>query len=82
MLEYKAARYGRTFVRIGRFVPSSQTCHVCFVIDGPKPLTVRTWTCEACATTHDRDVNAARVVLAAGRADKQNACGGTGRPSA
>lgn len=76
MLEYKAARYGRTFGRIGRFVPSSQTCSVCLVIDGPKPLNVRSWTCEACGTTHDRDVNAARIVLAAGRADKQNACGG------
>lgn len=80
MLEYKAARYGRTLVRIGRFVPSSQTCSVCFVIDGPKPLNVRTWTCEACSTTHDRDVNAARIVLAAGRAERQNACGGTVSP--
>jgi putative transposase len=80
MLEYKAARYGRTFGRIGRFVPSSQTCSVCFVIDGPKPLNVRTWTCEACQTTHDRDVNAARIVLAAGRAESQNACGGTVSP--
>jgi putative transposase len=67
---------GRTFARIGRFVPLSQTSSVCFVIDGPKPLNVRTWTCEACSTTHDRDVNAARIVLAAGEADKQNAYGG------
>ncbi|NGO71617.1 RNA-guided endonuclease InsQ/TnpB family protein [Streptomyces boncukensis] len=80
MLEYKAARYGRAFGRIGRFVPSSQTCSVCFVIDGPKPLSVRTWTCEGCQTTHDRDVNAARIVLAAGRAESQNACGGTVSP--
>ncbi|MBE4758358.1 RNA-guided endonuclease TnpB family protein [Streptomyces caniscabiei] len=76
MLEYKAVRYGRTFGRVDRWLPSSQTCHVCFVIDGPKPLDVRTWTCAGCQTTHDRDVNAARIVLAAGRADKQNACGG------
>lgn len=82
MLEYKAAQYGRTFGRIGRFVPSSQTCSVCFVIDGPKPLNIRTWTCEACQTTHDRDVNAARTILAAGRAERQNACGGTVSPSA
>lgn len=81
MLEYKAIRYGRTFTKVDRFLPSSQTCSVCFVIDGPKPLSVRTWTCEGCQTTHDRDVNAARIVLAAGRADKSNACGGTVSPS-
>jgi putative transposase len=82
MLEYKATRYGRTFHRVDRWLPSSQTCHVCFVIDGPKPLNIRTWTCDACQTTHDRDINAARVVLAAGRAERQNACRGTVRPAA
>ncbi|MEO3767453.1 RNA-guided endonuclease TnpB family protein [Streptomyces sp. B5E4] len=76
ILEYKAARYGRAFVRVGRWLPSSQTCSVCMAVDGPKPLSVRTWTCKGCQTTHDRDINAARIVLAAGRADKQNACGG------
>lgn len=80
MLEYKAARYGRTFGKVDRWLPSSQTCSVCFVIDGPKPLNVRTWMCGACQTTHDRDVNAARIVLAAGRAESQNACGGTVSP--
>jgi putative transposase len=82
MLEYKAVRYGRTFARVDRFLPSSQTCSVCFVIDGPKPLSVRTWTCGACQTIHDRDVNAAQIVLAAGRAERENACGGTVRPAA
>lgn len=80
MLEYKAVRYGRTFGKVDRWLPSSQTCHVCFVIDGPKPLNVRTWTCGACQTTHDRDVNAARIIVAAGRAETQNACGGTVSP--
>ncbi len=41
MLEYKAARYGRTFVKIGRFEPTSQVCSQCGVKDGPKPLHVR-----------------------------------------
>ncbi len=41
MLEYKAARYGRTLVRIGRFEPTSQVCSTCGVKDGPKPLNVR-----------------------------------------
>jgi putative transposase len=80
MLEYKAGRYGRIFCKVDRWLPSSQTCHVCMVIDGPKPLNVREWTCGACRTTHDRDVNAARIVLAAGRADRENACGGTISP--
>ncbi|POM25916.1 putative transposase [Actinomadura rubteroloni] len=80
MLEYNAARYGRAFARIGRFEPTSQVCSACGVKDGPKPLHVREWTCTACGTVHDRDVNAARNILAAGRADRVNACGGTVRP--
>jgi putative transposase len=67
MLQYKAARYGRTFARVDRFLASSQTCHLCWVVDGPKPLHVRQWTCKACKTLHDRDINASLVVLAAGR---------------
>lgn len=67
MLEYKAARYGRRLVTIGRFLPTSQTCHVCGRIDGPKPLHVRTWTCPGCAIVHDRDINSAiNVKKAAG----------------
>ena len=80
MLEYKARLYGRTFRRIGRFEPTSQVCSACGVKDGPKPLSVRAWTCAACGTMHDRDVNAARNILAAGRADSLNACGGDVRP--
>ncbi|GAA4884659.1 hypothetical protein GCM10023235_76960 [Kitasatospora terrestris] len=69
MLEYKAARYGRTVVRIGRFEPTSQVCSNCGVKDGPKPLGVRAWACGACGTVHDRDVNAAvNVAKAAGLA--------------
>ena len=68
-VEDKAAQYGRTFARIGRFEPTSQVCSACGVKDGPKPLSVRQWTCAACGTAHDRDVNAARNILAAGRAD-------------
>ncbi|WP_445281845.1 RNA-guided endonuclease InsQ/TnpB family protein [Streptomyces sp. DSM 118148] len=69
MLEYKATRYGRTFVRIGRFEPTSQVCSACGVKDGPKPLHVREWTCGACGTHLDRDINAAvNVAKAAGLA--------------
>ncbi|MEU1918976.1 RNA-guided endonuclease InsQ/TnpB family protein [Streptomyces albogriseolus] len=74
MLEYKAARYGRTLIRIGRFEPTSQVCSVCGVQDGPKPLHVRVWTCGACGAVLDRDVNAAvNVAKAAGLA--VTACG-------
>ncbi|MGW3495480.1 RNA-guided endonuclease InsQ/TnpB family protein, partial [Streptomyces sp. NPDC001020] len=43
MLEYKAARYGRAFVKVGRFEPTSQVCSTCGHRDGPKPLHVRDW---------------------------------------
>jgi len=79
MLEYKAARYGRTFIRIGRFEPTSQVCSVCGVKDGPKPLNVRVWTCKACGAVLDRDINAAvNVAKAAGLA--VSACGAQVRP--
>jgi putative transposase len=71
MVEYKAARYGRTFARIDRFAPTSQTCSTCDRLDGPKPLNVRSWTC-LCGQTHDRDVNAALNVLAQGRRDNSH----------
>ena len=80
LLAEKAERYGRTFHRIGRFVPTSQICSQCGTKDGPKPLGVRQWSCPACGAVHDRDVNAARNILAAGRAERRNACGGGVRP--
>jgi putative transposase len=81
MLEYKARKHGRTFARTSRFEPTSQVCSACGVRDGPKPLNVRQWTCAACGTVHDRDVNAARNVLALGRRESLNACGGQVRPA-
>ncbi|MDX3631213.1 RNA-guided endonuclease TnpB family protein [Streptomyces europaeiscabiei] len=81
MLEYKARRYGRTLVKIGRFTPTSQTCSACGAVDGPKPLNVREWTCAACGTVHDRDHNAAiNVKTAAGLA--VSACGAPVGPGA
>ncbi|MEV7345715.1 RNA-guided endonuclease TnpB family protein [Streptomyces sp. NPDC093544] len=79
MLQYKAARYGRTFIKIGRFEPTSQTCSTCGHRDGPKPLDVREWTCSACGAVHDRDHNAAiNIKTAAGLA--VSACGAPIRP--
>ncbi|WP_371548699.1 transposase [Streptomyces sp. NBC_00554] len=79
MLEYKAIRYGRSLVKIGRFTPTSQVCSECGAKDGPKPLHIRTWTCAACGAVHDRDHNAAKnVKTAAGLA--VTACGAQVRP--
>jgi len=86
LLEEKAERYGRTVVKVSRWFPSSQICSACGVKDGPKPLSVRQWTCASCGTTHDRDINAARNIrvegrkVAAGQAETINGCGGTVRP--
>jgi putative transposase len=74
MLEYKAARYGRVFHRIGRFEPTSQVCSACGVKDGPKPLHIRQWQCRVCGAVLDRDINAAiNIANAAGLA--VSACG-------
>src|ERR1035437_3085725 len=79
MLEYKARLYGREFHRIGRFEPTSQVCSACGVKDGPKPLHIRTWQCQACGAWLDRDINAAvNVAKAAGLA--VTACGAQVRP--
>ena len=80
MLEYKAKRYGRYFGKIGRFVPSTGPCSACGVSEGRKPLHVRQWTCTACGAVHDRDLNAAKNILALGLRERLNACGGDVRP--
>ncbi|MFH8386381.1 RNA-guided endonuclease InsQ/TnpB family protein [Kitasatospora sp. NPDC018058] len=82
LLEEKAARYGRTIGIVHRAFPSSQLCSECGHRDGPKPLAVREWACGACGVLHDRDLNAARNILAAGQADRLNAPGGPVRPGA
>ncbi|MEU8060341.1 RNA-guided endonuclease InsQ/TnpB family protein, partial [Microbispora bryophytorum] len=81
MLAYKAARHGRTLVKVDRWFPSSKLCSACGAVAESMPLKVRSWTCP-CGAVHDRDVNAAINILAAGRVDRLNACGGTVRPAA
>jgi len=77
MLEYKCAWYGRDLVVIDRWFPSSKLCSGCGALQDKMPLNVREWTC-ACGATHDRDVNAARNIEAAGLAVL--ACGAGVRP--
>ncbi|MCX5367055.1 transposase [Streptomyces sp. NBC_00124] len=68
MLEYKAAWYGREVIAVDRFFPSTRLCSGCGTVREKLPLSVRTWTCETCGAAHDRDVNAAKNLLAAGLA--------------
>jgi putative transposase len=65
-LEYKADWYGRTLIKIDRWYPSSKRCHACGHLLDSLSLDIRKWTCPACGAVHDRDVNAARNVLAVG----------------
>lgn len=94
-LAYKADWYGRVFVQVDTWYPSSQICHVCGTQEpNTKDLRER-WTCKSCGTRHDRDVNAAKNVLnegletlngTAGHAGTapqgENACGDTGKTTA
>ena len=81
LLEYKAKLYGRELQVISRWEPTSQRCSACGHRDGKKPLCVRAWTCSSCGSEHDRDVNAARNILAAGLAERLNACGAESQSS-
>jgi putative transposase len=57
-LKYKAELYGRTFIQVDRFFPSSKLCHYCGYKKEGLTLHERTWTCPICGTYHDRDINA------------------------
>jgi len=78
MLEYKCNWYGRELRIVDRWFPSSKTCSKCGHVVERLPLKTRSWTCTECATVHDRDINAAHNILAAGLA--VIACGEAGRP--
>ena len=78
-LEYKAQWYGRTVVKIDKFYPSSKRCFDCGYVMPKMSLNIRYWTCPACGVHHDRDVNAAQNILAAGLA--VFACGEAVRPA-
>jgi putative transposase len=78
----KANRYERTVHTVSRWLASSKTCSTpgCGHVLDELPLHVRSWTCPACRAVHDRDHNAAKVILAAGRAARLNACGASVSP--
>jgi IS605 OrfB family transposase len=75
----KADMFGRTVRPVSRWLASSKTCSACQHQLHALPLGVRQWTCPACRVVHDRDYNAAKVILAAGRAERLNASRESGR---
>jgi len=58
-LEYKAKWYGRTYLPLDRFFPSSKLCSSCGHLLDELPLSIREWDCPVCGVHHDRDINAA-----------------------
>jgi putative transposase len=77
-LAYKCEWYGRELIKIDRWFPSSKRCGNCGHIVDKLPLNIREWECPKCGINHDRDVNAANNILAAGLA--VSVCGATVRP--
>ena len=100
LLKEKAERRGKICIKVDRFFPSTQICSSCKNLTGPKGLAelqIRHWICSTCNTSHDRDVNASRNILAEGlrllaieqprmvadgRSETENACGADIRPAA
>ena len=84
-LEYKCQRAGRQLVVIRRWYPSSKTCSACGYLLAELSLSARTWQCPSCRARHDRDLNAAKNILAAGLAVARgfpgDACGADVRHS-
>ncbi|WPF89102.1 RNA-guided endonuclease TnpB family protein [Cyanobacterium aponinum AL20118] len=66
LLEAKSVMYGREFIVIDRWIPTSQVCSNCGFNGGKKELNIREWTCINCGVVHDRDINASKNILVAG----------------
>jgi putative transposase len=85
LLESKSKMYGREVKVISTWEPTSQRCSACGQLGGKKPLNIRAWTCLHCGAEHDRDINAAVNIAAAGQAEAENGRGAkrqTGLPAA
>jgi putative transposase len=73
ILTEKSQKYGRTVYSVSRWLASSKTCSACQHQFSELDLQTREWTCPSCGAVHDRDYNAAKIILAAGRAERLNA---------
>lgn len=62
MLKYKCEQEGKGFIEVNRFFPSSKTCNECLHVMPKMPLSVRSWVCPKCGTSHDRDVTASKNI--------------------
>ena len=65
-LEYKARGKGKTFIQVDKWFASSKTCHDCGAREERMPASKRKWKCKSCGARHDRDINAAKNILAEG----------------
>ena len=64
ILEYKANYYGKRYIQIDSYYPSSQECSKCgYKNEKVKELSVRNWVCPECGSYHDRDINASQNIL-------------------
>ena len=66
ILEWTCRKYGKILVKVDKWQPTTKVCHVCQYKNDSITLADREWTCPSCSTTHDRDVNAANVILQVG----------------
>ena len=66
ILQWVCAKYGKTIARAGQWQPTTKVCHVCEYKNESLTLKDRYWTCPSCSTSHDRDINAAKVILRVG----------------
>lgn len=76
LLKYKCEWYGKNFIQIGRFEPSTKMCSTCGYLNKDLKLSDRSWKCPQCNTSHDRDVNASINIKKLGMVQPEvKACG-------
>ena len=67
MIKYKCGLYGKTFIEVPRYYPSSQICHVCGYRNPDLTIKEREWQCPNCGSNLDRDLNASINILNYGK---------------
>ena len=63
LLSYKCKMDDKQLVKVGRFYPSSKTCHHCGYVKEDLSLKDRKWKCPHCGQMIDRDLNASINIL-------------------